>query len=67
VREIDALLSPVWAVGHTWEFEHRSPGKEGGATGTYIQNYQITRLNTRNGTPVILSWGEHLDLEPRLR
>jgi len=65
VREIDALLSPVWAVGHTWEFTHRSPGKQGGATGSYSSNYQFIRRNARKGVPVILTWGEHLDLKPQ--
>ncbi len=65
MREIDALLSPVWAIGHTWEFSHRAPGKEGGATGTYARNYRMMRRNIRNGVPVILTWGEDLDLSPK--
>ncbi len=64
LREIDALLSPVWAIGHTWEFEHRSPGKEGGATGTYSGNFRAARRNIRSGSAVILTWGEHLDIKP---
>jgi len=65
MREIDALLSPVWAVGHAWEFTHRAPGKKGGAAGSYSSNYQIVRRNARSGVPVALTWGEHLDLKPK--
>jgi L-ascorbate metabolism protein UlaG (beta-lactamase superfamily) len=64
-REIDALFSPVWAIGHVWEFTHRSAGKPGGATGTYTTNLMLTRHNFLKGTPIVLSWGEYLDLGPR--
>ena len=63
-REIDALFSPVWAIGHVWEFTHRSAGKPGGATGTYTANLMMTRHLFQKGTPVVLSWGEYLDLGP---
>lgn len=65
VSEIDALLSPVWAVGHVWEFEHRPRGKKGGATGTYSSNFRAVGHYVRSGTPIVLSWGEHLTLTPR--
>lgn len=64
-REIDALLEPVWAVGHVWEFTHRSRGKRGGATGTYSGNYATMRRKAQDGVPVMLSWGEHIDITPR--
>jgi hypothetical protein len=63
-RAIDALLKPVWAIGHVWEFTHRSPGESGGATGTYTANFMMTKHQFQKGTPVVLSWGEYLDLPP---
>lgn len=62
--EIDALLTPVWAIGHVWEFTHRSPGKAGGATGTYTGNLLMMQGQMRHGTPIVLSWGEYLDFSP---
>jgi len=64
-REIDTLLSPVWAIGHVWEFTHRSPGKSGGATGTYTANLMMNKHQFQKGIPVVLSWGEYLDLPER--
>ena len=64
-REIDALFSPVWAIGHVWEFTHRAAGKPGGATGTYTTNLLLTRHHFPEGAPIVLSWGECIDLGPR--
>ncbi|MFO7974836.1 MAG: hypothetical protein R6V12_09405 [Candidatus Hydrogenedentota bacterium] len=61
-RQLDALLSPVWAIGHVWEFTHRKSGKSGGATGTYTANFLMNKHLFEKGTPVVLSWGEYLDL-----
>lgn len=63
-REIDALFSPVWAIGHVWEFTHRAAGKPGGATGTYTANLLMTRHLIQKGAPIVLSWGEDIVLEP---
>lgn len=62
-RDIDALLSPVWAIGHVWEFTHRSRGKPGGATGTYTANLLMNKHLFQTGNPIVLSWGEYLDLK----
>jgi hypothetical protein len=61
-RDIDALLSPVWAIGHVWEFTHRKSGKSGGATGTYTANFLMNKHQFQKGAPVVLSWGEYLDV-----
>ncbi|MBN2311965.1 MAG: MBL fold metallo-hydrolase [Candidatus Hydrogenedentes bacterium] len=64
MREIDALLAPVWAAGHVWEFTHRSAGERGGATGTYARNSLGVAHAIEAGEACALSWGEHLDIEP---
>lgn len=63
-REIDALLEPVWCVGHVWEFTHRKSGERGGATGTYAMNVFSLRRQVRAGAALVLSWGEHFDFAP---
>lgn len=60
--QIDELLAPIWALGHVWEFGHRSPGTSGGATGTYTGNLMMNRHHFQRGQPVVLSWGEYIDL-----
>lgn len=62
-RDIDALLSPVWAIGHVWEFTHRKSGTSGGATGTYTANFLMNKHQFQKGAPAVLSWGEYLDLK----
>jgi hypothetical protein len=63
VSEIDALLAPVWAVGHVWEFTHRRSGKSGGATGTYRMNHRSVERVLQAGAAAALTWGECFDIE----
>ncbi len=64
-REIDALLEPVWCVGHVWEFTHRKRGERGGATGTYGMNLFALRRQVREDAATVLTWGEGFDFLPR--
>jgi hypothetical protein len=61
--EIDALLQPLWCIGHVWEFTHRKAGARGGATGSYVMNLFTQQRNVREGAVRVLSWGEHLDFQ----
>ena len=66
-QDIDALLQPIWCIGHVWEFTHRKAGESGGATGMYGMNCFIQQQKVRKGAVRVLSWGEHLDYVPAAR
>ncbi|MBX7255845.1 MAG: hypothetical protein K1Y02_05750 [Candidatus Hydrogenedentes bacterium] len=65
-KQIDALLAPVWAPGHNWEFEHRSAGEDYGNASPFTRSNAYLALSAKKGSTVVLSWGEHFDMpKPR--
>lgn len=63
-RQIDALITPLWAPGHNWEFEHRPLGETRGNCSTFTQSYASIKHAAKHGAAVVLSWGEYLDVLP---
>jgi len=61
-REIDALLSPLWAPGHSWEFTHRKEGEPRGSCQTFTGMYRWVKPKAETGQTVALTWGEYIDL-----
>lgn len=61
IREIDALLKPVWLPGHNWEFGHRKAGEPRGHVSTFTSSQTLLRANCKKGRVTVLSWGEYLE------
>lgn len=67
MREIDRLLSPLWAPGHAWEFTHRPRGEARGNAAPYLTFYSAASLYAGPERTLVLSWGEHFDLPAPLK
>lgn len=61
IREIDALIKPVWLPGHNWEFGHRKAGEPRGNVSTFRLSQGLVRASCKQGGGTALSWGEYLD------
>ncbi len=61
-REIDELLSPLWAPGHCWEFTHRPEGEARGNCGTFTSSHRSAENLAGPERAVVLTWGESIDL-----
>jgi L-ascorbate metabolism protein UlaG (beta-lactamase superfamily) len=62
IREVDALLTPLWLPGHNWEFEHRAAGETQGNACPYTRAYALLHGVAKRGEVSVLSWGECLDV-----
>jgi L-ascorbate metabolism protein UlaG (beta-lactamase superfamily) len=61
-RQIDALMAPIWAPAHNWEFEHRRAGEAKGNASPFLYSCSSLDRAVTQGGVVVLSWGEHLDI-----
>ena len=61
-RQIDALLAPIWAPGHNWEFGHRPAGEPYGNASPFARSSAVMTLAAKKGSTVVLTWGEYLDI-----
>jgi L-ascorbate metabolism protein UlaG (beta-lactamase superfamily) len=58
----NALFSPLWLPGHTWEFGHRRSDQPQGNCMAFVQSWKLVRDATGSEKVQPLSWGEWIDV-----